>query len=96
MISLEEIVQLEFAVESPAQLIVIDEVGKIELYSQHFVDRVRSILDSDIPVLGTVAIRGEGLIAEVKSRPDTELIEVNDDNRDELPRQIAEQLSTLR
>ncbi|MEO1973432.1 MAG: nucleoside-triphosphatase, partial [Pirellulaceae bacterium] len=74
------------------QLFVIDEIGKIELYSQMFIETTSKILDGDVTVLGTVAIRGEGLIQESKLRSDTEIIGVDDDNRDGLPMRIADQI----
>lgn len=89
---LEEIVEKELQFESDPDLIVIDEVGKIELYSQLFVETVNAILDGPIPVLGTVAIRGDGLIEQVKARPDTVVLEVNATNRDELPAEIVRRL----
>jgi nucleoside-triphosphatase len=85
---LEKVVEQELRCAKP-QLFVIDEIGKIELYSQLFIETVRSILDGDVAVLGSVAIRGEGLIQEVKLRSDTKMIEVNDDNRNGLPQLVA-------
>lgn len=92
---LNEIVQQELRDVSFPQLFVIDEIGKIELYSELFVKAVQSILDGTIPVLGTVAIRGEGLIQEVKQRPDIDIIQVTQTNRDELPKTIANRLLPL-
>lgn len=88
---LEEIVKNELQFDSPPDLIVIDEVGKIELYSALFVETVNAILDAPIPVLGTVAIRGNGLIEQVKARADTVVKEVSVANRDQLPGVIVEQ-----
>jgi nucleoside-triphosphatase len=85
---LEEVVELELQNKTP-QLFVIDEIGKIELYSQKFIQSVERILDGDVPIIGTVAIRGGGLIQEAKLRSDTQIIEVDDNNRNHLPTQIA-------
>lgn len=73
----------------PCALLLIDEVGKMECFSARFVDAVQRRLDSDIPIVATVAISGTGLIAEVKRRADVEIWDVTMENRDELPRRLA-------
>jgi nucleoside-triphosphatase len=76
-----------------ANLVLIDEIGKMECFSASFVKAVERLLDSDTPLVATVALKGAGLIAEVKRRPDTEIIRVARDNRDRLPAQLAEVLT---
>jgi nucleoside-triphosphatase len=71
-----------------ADLFLIDEIGKMELLCGEFVDVVRRLLDGPVPVVATVALRGGGLIAEVKARKDVRLIEVTPENRDRLPGEI--------
>ena len=51
-------------------LAVIDEIGKMECCSSHFRRLIIDLLESDKPLLATVAMRGGGLIAEVKMRED--------------------------
>jgi nucleoside-triphosphatase THEP1 len=75
-----------------AGLYVIDEIGKMECYSPAFRGKVRGLLDSEAPVLGTVALRGRGFIAEVKAREDVALYEVTVKNRDALSGEIARAL----
>lgn len=55
---------------------VIDEIGKMELLCPEFVAAVRRLLDGPVPLLATVALRGKGLIAEVKGRDDMWLVDV--------------------
>ena len=50
---------------------------------------MRRLLGGPIPVVASVALRGGGLIAEVKQRPDVQVVEVTQANRGELPAQIA-------
>ncbi len=76
-----------------AGLLVIDEIGKMECFSQKFRALVRQILDSDTPVLATVARKGSGLIGEVKQRPDVELLELTAGNRDSLVGEIVGRFS---
>ena len=70
-------------------LVVIDEIGKMECFSEKFQELVRLVLDSETRVLATVARRGGGLIAEVKGRADSELIELTAGNRDALVAEIV-------
>jgi nucleoside-triphosphatase len=67
-----------------AALIVIDEIGKMELFSERFRSLIETILDSDRMVLATIALHGKGLIQQIKQRPDTHLFEVTPGNRDSL------------
>jgi nucleoside-triphosphatase len=70
-------------------LLVIDEIGKMECFSGKFRALVRRILDSDTRLLATVARRGGGLIAEVKRRPDVELLELTARNRELLAGEVV-------
>ncbi len=47
------------------------------------------LLGEPILVVSTIALRGGGFIAEVKNRPDVQVVEVTQSNRDTLPGQIA-------
>jgi nucleoside-triphosphatase len=68
---------------------LIDEIGKMECHCPEFVATMRTLLDGLTPVLATVALRGGGFIADVKKRPDVQIVEVNQGNRQALPGQIA-------
>src|SRR5262249_26468666 len=67
---------------------LIDEIGKMELLCPAFVEAVTLLMDGAVPVIATVALRGEGLIARVKARPDVRLLHVTPDSRDGLPGQL--------
>ena len=82
----------ELEEDGQTDLFVIDEIGKIELYSPLFIERTRQLLDGQTRILGTVAIRGTGLIEQVKQRADTRIVEVTEDNRDQLPNSLATDL----
>lgn len=77
-----------------AGLYVVDEIGKMESFSRAFCDKVRALLDSGAPVLGTVALKGGGFIAEVKARDDVALFELTVKNRDALPGEMLRILSS--
>ena len=71
------------------EIIVIDEIGKMELFSQAFQEMVIQILDQDERhVLGVIHQGRDSFAATVKRRRDVEVIAVSHANRDDLPRCI--------
>lgn len=70
------------------QLIVIDEIGKMELFSKRFRTLVLEALCTQKPMLATIALKGERFIQEIKQRPDVHLFSITHDNRDHLLSQI--------
>ena len=72
------------------ELIVIDEIGKMELFSNRFRSLVRDVLNSDKQVLATIALKGEPFIQEIKQRSDIHLVEVTQDNRERLLEAVVE------
>jgi nucleoside-triphosphatase len=67
---------------------VVDEIGKMECLSARFVSAMTRLLDGGMPLVASVARRGEGFIADVKRRPDVEVWELTRTNRDEIPARI--------
>lgn len=78
-----------------ADLIVVDEIGKMECFSERFQAAVWRALDSALPLLGTIGQAGGGFIARVRARPDVQLIEVTPANRERLPAQLAARLGEV-
>ncbi len=77
-------------------VVVIDEIGKMECLSPAFVRAARRALSGTVPVLGTVAPAGGGFIAEAKHMPGVELITLSRENRDGLPAEVAARLAAGR
>ncbi|MFZ5448493.1 MAG: nucleoside-triphosphatase [Thermodesulfobacteriota bacterium] len=71
-------------------LIVVDEVGKMECLSDKFVAAMERLWAKPVPLVVTVAEKGGGLIAALKSKPDKILFAVTMSNRDALPVRILE------
>ncbi|XP_010620254.2 cancer-related nucleoside-triphosphatase isoform X3 [Fukomys damarensis] len=67
---------------------VIDEIGKMELFSQPFILAVRQTLSSPgTVVLGTIPVpKGKplALVEEIRSRPDVKVFSVTKENRNHL------------
>ena len=74
-------------------LVVIDEVGKMECLSPAFVRSARRVLYGPVPVLGTVAVAGGGFIAEAKRLAGVEVIPLSRENRERLPGEVAARLA---
>lgn len=74
------------------ELIVIDEIGKMELFSNRFRDLVCDALNADKQVLATIPLKGNDFIRGIKKRPDIHLLEVTHANRDRLPEAIVKVL----
>jgi len=76
-----------------ADLFAVDEIGRMECFSEKFAQAVRRLFASDACVLATVALKGGGLIQEVKSYPTVRLMHLTTENRDEVTRQVTEMLA---
>jgi len=70
-------------------LIVADEIGRMEMYSERFCAAIVECLDAPQPCLGTVQARSSPFLDRVRQRADVELIEVTPANREELPAALA-------
>ncbi len=76
-------------------LIIIDEIGKMECFSEIFRHLVRQILDSDKVVLATIALKGTGFVNAVKKRNDVRLIELVESRRETLVKEIVDEIKNL-
>lgn len=77
-------------------LIIIDEIGPMELLSEEFRGSIARALECGKPVLATIHYRMEdGLVRDAKGRGDSILIEVSPSNRGELPAKLCEAISGL-
>lgn len=70
-------------------LVIIDEIGKMELFSEKFREAVLLSLDSPVPVLGTIMESGNSFADAIKRRRDVTLIQVTTENRDSLPDRLV-------
>jgi nucleoside-triphosphatase len=65
-----------------ADVVVVDEIGPMELFSQAFKDAILQAVDGTKPLLGTIHFRAQNpLISVVKARDDVEILEVTNENR---------------
>jgi nucleoside-triphosphatase len=73
-------------------LVVFDEIGKMECISDLFRELVRECLDSPVPFLATIALRGTPPIERIKVRPDVKLFSMSHENRDEKFREVMNEV----
>lgn len=70
-------------------LIVIDEVGKVEVESEAFVDAVKDALDEDKPMIITLHKKSRNpLLQDIRRRDDVRILEITPTNRNLLPYKI--------
>jgi len=73
------------------EIIVIDEIGPMELFSPKFKNAAKRALQSRKLVIAVVHSKADDeLIKSVKTREDTEIFEVTHENRENLARVITE------
>ena len=92
----EAVVPVLDAGRTDVELFVIDEIGKMECFSEKFVAAVRRLFASEKSVLATVAQKGAGLISEVKNYPNTELFNLTSAGREKAVVEILQILSFLK
>jgi len=74
-------------------VLLLDEIGKMELHSEQFRTAVRSALASSLRVVATVMERPEPFVDALKQRHDIELVSLEPELRNRLPHYIARTLS---
>jgi nucleoside-triphosphatase len=75
------------------QLVVIDEIGKMELASEAFCEAVERLVERDVLLVATVHSFRHPFTDALKRRDDVEVVKVTAANRDELPERLAGRLS---
>jgi nucleoside-triphosphatase len=77
------------------RLVVIDEIGPMEIRSPVFRDVVNEALESKVPLLATIFTRPLSFTDAIKSRPDVTLIDVRPDNREQLVLELSDRIREL-
>lgn len=76
----------------PDHVIIIDEIGKMECFCEKFKSATRTALDSSNIVLGTIPSNAAGFMKQIKERPDIEIVEISQENRDEIVQVLSEKI----
>ncbi len=67
------------------RVVIIDEIGKMELFSPAFKMAVLAAVDGPAPVIATVMARPQPWVDALKARPGVTLWQVTVENRDDVP-----------
>lgn len=74
------------------RLVIMDEIGKMELFSSAFRGLVLKVLESDADLLGVITKASDPFVEEIRRREGVEIWEVTYGNRADLPAKIIERL----
>ena len=74
------------------QIVVIDEIGKMECFSRLFKETLIRILGSSNRMIGSIAEKGDHFIQRIKERDDAMVIMITTQNRDILVDQILDSI----
>jgi nucleoside-triphosphatase len=96
-VSIENIESIAVPSITPVEnnIIILDEIGKMECFSLAFKQAATNAIDASNIVIGTITLGGDDFIREIKKRDDMEISEVTMDNRDLLPGRILRKISRL-
>lgn len=87
------VAELEKEIEkSSYDLIIIDEIGKMELFSSSFKKFLNSCLEKQ-QVLGTIMLKDNDYTLNIKNRSDTKIFYLTINNRDTIKEKIIAELS---
>ena len=75
-----------------SDLIVIDEIGKMELFSPRFRQAVLRAIDSGQKVLGTVMLSPNPFADDIKRRPNVKVMELTRTNHEQVMAEILDWL----
>jgi nucleoside-triphosphatase len=70
-------------------IILMDELGRMEEIAPRFKEAVWRRLDGDIPVAGVIKLVKSPFLDAIRARPDVETITVTQENRDSIPELLA-------
>ena len=76
-----------------ARVVVIDELGKMELASDAFRDAVSTLFEGAVPTVATIHVARHPFTDALKAEPAVETVGVTRGNRDTLPQQLAARLT---
>jgi nucleoside-triphosphatase len=72
------------------QVLIIDEIGKMELFSDNFKNAALEMIDSGKKVLGTIMLKSHPWADNIKKKPQVKLINVTRSNHQAVLTEIRE------
>lgn len=74
------------------KIIVIDEIGNMQICSPEFQKLLLSALDSNKVIVATIHVHNHPFTDEIKKRPDVQLVALTADNRESVEKELTQQL----
>ncbi|KPK26917.1 MAG: hypothetical protein AMJ61_07415 [Desulfobacterales bacterium SG8_35_2] len=87
--AIDRVITLTLTEDRNPDLFIIDEIGKMECFSELFMKKISALINSETPVVATIALKGGGFVSAVKNRHGVELWEVTKKNRDVMPGRVV-------
>lgn len=78
-----------------ADVLIVDEIGKMELFSQKFKEVLLDCLNSSKPLLATVKEAPDPFVDMIKKREDAELFKVNRTDSERIKLEVLDKISQL-
>ncbi|MGD2156338.1 MAG: NTPase [Anaerolineales bacterium] len=69
-------------------LVIIDEIGPMEILSERFRQAVLDVVDSDVPLLGSIVQRSTSFGDALKERPNVQVLLISHQNRDTIVERV--------
>jgi len=73
-------------------LIVVDEIGKMEIFSSKFREAILKALNSKNKILGTIMLKKNPFCDKIKERKDTKVFYLTMENREKVKKEIFDLL----
>ena len=88
----EKIIPPPILIRSSKEIIIIDEIGKMECFSQKFKDFLWDLFSKPNPLLASISLKGNNFIEKIKHLPQVRLMKVSKENRGALVETIINEI----
>lgn len=91
----EKLIISELNLVNKRKIILIDEIGKMELFSKSFKEKIIEIFQLDKIIIATIPISKIEFIENLKSLPKVKIYEITFENRNQLLKILKEEVNNL-
>lgn len=71
------------------EIVIIDEIGKMELFSEKFKEAVLNVLDSNKRLIGVIHVADLGFLNAIRKRKDVDIFEVDLNNHEQILKKVS-------